>query len=44
MFKLMETFVQNYNWVVTPLREVEDSLKITTTTRETIYLVDKAES
>ena len=40
----METFIQNFYQVVSPLQEKRDSLVITTTTREGIYYIDTADS
>jgi hypothetical protein len=43
-FKLMETFMQNYHQIVSPLNEKTDSVVITTTTREGIYFIDTADA
>jgi hypothetical protein len=40
----MDTFVQNYNYIVSPLNETKDSIVITTTTKEGIYYMDTANS
>lgn len=42
--RLMETFVQNFAYIVSPLNPTKDSLNITTTTREGIYYLDTANS
>ena len=42
--KLLETYVQNYFQIVSPLNEKTDSVIITTTTKEGIYFVDTADT
>jgi hypothetical protein len=40
----METFVQNYQYSVSPLQSKRDSVVITTTTKEGVYYFDTADS
>lgn len=40
----METFVQNYQFAVSPMQVKKDSVVITTTTKEGVYYFDTVDS
>lgn len=40
--KLLETYIQNFNQIISPLNELRDGINVTTTTKEGIYFIDTA--